>query len=319
MKVFFWVGAAFFLFGVVDLFFPETFRKLTGNVLYIDYRGFIPSVKSFFIHPGVFGWFMSFLALYCFAYAIVLFKSEHFYSGVVFFLGCFLSMRARSILGLIASLALGFIFVSGRKRLPAIMVLVPIVIIAFILLGPAITDLFESKINIYFGAGSAEKVARNALYVKSVDVALDYFPFGAGMGRYGSFLSKLYYSPVYEYYALSRIWGMSKENPLFITDTFWPMILGETGLLGLLLYLLILLTFIRTQISRIKTAAAPEVKAFHLGTLMIIISGMVESIADPIFTSPPSAVFVLGAIGLSTALSRITEEDFQLYRGPLSA
>src|SRR4030042_4538785 len=82
-NVFFWVGIVFFIFGLVDLVIPETLRRITGNVEFIEYRSVLPSVKSLFIHPGVFGWFMSFLALFCLGHAILKSRPVYVLSGVL--------------------------------------------------------------------------------------------------------------------------------------------------------------------------------------------------------------------------------------------
>ena len=75
--------------------------------------------------------------------------------------------------------------------------------------------------------------ARIALYNTSVLIARDRFPFGVGLGRYGSGTSRDPYSPVYHEYGLDKIDGLSPQHSAFISDTFWPRILGETGVIGL--------------------------------------------------------------------------------------
>ena len=85
-----------------------------------------------------------------------------------------------------------------------------------------------------------EYSARNQLTIKSVEVAKDHFPIGSGFGTYGSFVSSENYSPLYYKYGLSSIQGLTPRNADFISDTFWPMILGQFGFIGLILYIIIL-------------------------------------------------------------------------------
>jgi hypothetical protein len=85
-RVFFWVGFIIFLFGLIDLVAPYQFRVLTGNNTFIEMKYGIPSVKSFFYHPAIFGWFMNFLSLYCFALFIVKKRNMFLILGIMFFL-----------------------------------------------------------------------------------------------------------------------------------------------------------------------------------------------------------------------------------------
>ena len=87
-----------------------------------------------------------------------------------------------------------------------------------------------------------------ALYKTSALVGRDYFPLGAGLGRYGSWLSREHYSPLYAEYGLNDVRGLAPARPAgdglrarvaapSATDTFWPAILGEMGVIGLIAYL----------------------------------------------------------------------------------
>ena len=44
---------------------------------------------------------------------------------------------------------------------------------------------------------------------------------------------------IYYQYGLSHIWGLTKEKPNFMADTFWPAIIGELGWGGSVLFLLL--------------------------------------------------------------------------------
>ncbi len=304
LHAFFWVALVIFLLGCVDFIAPQQFRTITGNLTYIEYYNKIPTVKSIFTHPAVFGWFMSFAALYCFAFFMIFKKKSYLLAGIAFFLGCFLAMKAKAIIGLVAGLLIGLSFLPSKKRIKIIIVLAFFTIICFILFWPSISELFQSKINTYVNSETYMDVARNILYIKSVDIAKDYFPLGAGLGRYGSWISSLYYSPIYEQYGISKIWGMSRDMPNFIMDTFWPMVIGETGFIGFILYLGIILIFCKSLSKQIRYSENKYIKAFQLGTLMMLIESLIESIANPVYTSPPYHFFLFGSIGICYALSK---------------
>lgn len=81
----------------------------------------------------------------------------------------------------------------------------------------------KEKIIIYYVDGmmnSREMWSRPAMLFTSGQIFYDYFPFGCGLGSFGTFASAEYYSPIYEMYGLNHIWGLSKNMPIFICDAF---------------------------------------------------------------------------------------------------
>jgi len=303
IHTFLYIAFIIFFLGLVDLLAPNWFRSVIGNVLYVDYRLGFPSVESIFIHPGIFSWFMSFIALYCFAYFLVFQRFVILFLAFVFSFGCFLALRAKSLAGMIIGIFVGVLFTkSFTKKMKNLGLFIFIGIFIFLFTGPMICNLFQSKIDAYLRVGNPINVARNALYIFSVYIAKDYFPFGAGLGRYGSWLSRVHYSPIYEKYGLSKIYGLSKEFPNFINDTLWPMIVGEVGFIGFLVYSVIIIIFIKTINKQLNSFKNKYLIAFTKGTLMVLISNLIESIAQPVFVGPPAVYFIFGSIGICYSL-----------------
>lgn len=80
--------------------------------------------------------------------------------------------------------------------------------------------------------------ARYALTVGSLKIARDYFPVGTGFATFGSEMSKAYnYSQVYVLYGLNLIRGLNREYTAYVTDNYWPMIIGQFGLVVAVLFL----------------------------------------------------------------------------------
>jgi hypothetical protein len=80
--------------------------------------------------------------------------------------------------------------------------------------------------------------ARNQLLNGGLLLANRYFPLGTGFATYGSAITAQaeFYSPLYESLGLSTIYGLSVLSSSFISDTFWPILLGQFGWAGTLLY-----------------------------------------------------------------------------------
>lgn len=75
----------------------------------------------------------------------------------------------------------------------------------------------REKIITYYIDGmmnSREMWSRPAMLYTSGQIFCDYFPFGCGLGSFGTFASAEYYSPIYETYGLNHIWGLSKDMPI---------------------------------------------------------------------------------------------------------
>jgi hypothetical protein len=286
--------------GLVDLAFPTWFRSITGNTTYIDWRAGMPSVKSIFIHPNVFGWFMTFMALYLFAFYLIFRKLRYLIFGLFFSVGSFLSMRRKPLGGMVAGLFSGLWQQPLTKKVRYGVIFGLIGTILFISAWPKIKELHQHMVALYVKERFVQ--ARNILYLKSIAIAKDYFPLGAGLGRYGSWMSRVHYSPLYKKYSLSKIEGLSQDKPNFINDTFWPMILGELGIIGLLFYLWICGRLLILAWQAQKILKSPLKRAFALGTFMVFIEGLVESLASPVLVTGPQTYFLFGAMGVLYSL-----------------
>jgi len=102
----------------------------------------------------------------------------------------------------------------------------------------------KSQIDAYVGYGEA--AARGACYYFGADLANRYFPLGAGFCTFSSSLSGKYYSPLYYYYDLSQMEGLTPEKYDYAADTFWPNIFSQYGWIGFLCYLLMIYFMIRS-------------------------------------------------------------------------
>lgn len=147
------------------------------------------------------------------------------------------------------------------------------------------------KFTIYFIYGlSDESNCRVLLYKTSFLLLSDYFPFGSGLGSFGVDASRVYYSPIYDKYGLSNIWGMSREKSNFITDTFFPVLIGQFGLLGIWIFV----SFIRKRIDEIKKALKTTLNIKqYCCTLSIIITIIFESVAGPLFVAPMGVLYMI--------------------------
>lgn len=110
-----------------------------------------------------------------------------------------------------------------------------------------IAILAWDKIYYYYVEGIG-RYAKSIMTSASIKIAKDYFPIGTGFGTFGSNYAKEVYSPVYFLYGVATDAQLGPESKLYLTDVFWPILLGETGILGTIIYCgLIILLFVQVQ------------------------------------------------------------------------
>lgn len=323
MKVVLAIGALILALGLVELINPPVFQETLGLDPFVHARGPLYAVKSLFFHPVLFSWFTAFVALYAYAWYLVTRRRLALIVAALFSLGPFLGQRRRAIGALVAGLLAAFAEFMIRRRagwrsvlrqFAPVAATMTLILMIFI---PMLSNLLDSTIQNYIvtptpsagespiegpDAGEAPPQVRIALYLGSFEVARDDFPFGAGLGRWGSWMSRVHYSPLYYEYKVNRIRGLKPTNPVNATDTFWPQIVGELGVIGTLGYI----GFLGCLALGLWRAAARHrtgiLRIFALGTGMILAQAVIESFASPMFHSPPRAYLVFLVIGIATAL-----------------
>jgi hypothetical protein len=289
-------GVVLFL-GVVDTVGLKVFGHAIINPSSIEWRFGIPSIKSIFVHPGQFGWFCSFIALFFVAFYYVFQKKKFLWFAALFFIGVILSMRLKPLAGFFLASVVGTIALAAKDRIVLGFRLAMIGAVLFAVFSVPIYKLVNQQAQTYIFVQTPEKVARNSLYITSLRVAKDYFPFGVGFGQYGGTIASDFYSPIYKKYNLDRVWGLGRGQS-FTMDTFWPMILGELGLIGVAMYLLVCWRILCKCWKVYQTVESLFLKAITLGTLMIFVEALIESFAQPIFLSPPEAYWIFACVAI---------------------
>jgi len=135
-----------------------------------------------------------------------------------------LSTRRAKAMGAVAGIVLIYllIFYGGKKINRKIKVFCGVVLAIALAAGA------YQIVSYYYTMGVES--ARAVLTIGGPFVALDHFPTGSGWATYGSTFSTDPYSPVYGMYRMTGVWGISPDYHDFVSDTFWPMIMGQCGI-----------------------------------------------------------------------------------------
>ncbi|MSS01082.1 hypothetical protein [Floccifex porci] len=127
--------------------------------------------------------------------------------------------------------------------------------------------------------------ARAVLTIGAPFIAKDHFPFGSGWGTYGSAFSADPYSPVYGMYQMDGVWGISPEYHEFVSDTFWPMILGECGIFGLLAFIGVCALIVK------KVFILKSSKSAFASSLIPLLYLLISSSSESAFANPIAVPF----------------------------
>jgi len=161
-------------------------------------------------------------------------------------------------------------------------------------------------------------VPRFLLYRDGVLLAVDHFPFGAGSGLFASHYSVIERSPLYERLGYDEVWGFNAENDSFLTDTFWPAVVGEGGVVALLAYLgLVVLPFVWAR--RLLRTADTSNRILALATIASGVVLLVNSLAAPTFAAPPTAPLLFVLAGLCVSRLRGASSESVVRAGPRRA
>ncbi len=172
------------------------------------------------------------------------------------------------------------------------------------LLGIVIIYFTWTKFNSYYIEGfdvekSAYRMARPETYKTSILILKDYFPLGSGLGTFSTNAAAVFYSPLYYKYGLSDVWGLSPERPMFLADTFYP-VLAEYGIVGVFLFL----WFWKRRLWAIQKL---PLKYYKVGAMAFMALAL-ESVADTSYLSGKGMGYFM-LLGIVMSVGTQIEEE----------
>lgn len=305
------IAVAIVVACAVNLVAPGPWMSVFAPGLSADKYLGLTSVVGPFARPAALGRMAAMLAVATFAYRVVV-HSSRFNAFLLAALGGFaiLSFRVKTLVALGVSLILIGVRRFGTNGIIVLIVVAPV---AIVLLGGVIGNFVGADVQRYIFDSSA----RSTMTTASFDVASIYAPWGAGFGRFGSFIAATDYSPEYISRGFNAIWGLSRDgNGAFLTDTAWPAVIGEAGWLGAGAFAVGLIVVLRLFSRRdpLDDTMTVWLRLTGMGWFTVM---MIESIAAPVFTSAPSYPLMFAVAGLVVALNRTRLEGSGFSPGPI--
>jgi hypothetical protein len=227
------------LFSIIHAWIIELVFSLSELGVYPS--GFVPHKDV-----GYVGVWASIMCLYAYY-----FRARHRNYSVVLFCISIAYIVKLSLIKSFLSVAMGVsynvVFQSNLKssRFYAIAAVNSIAALAVISNQQVATKMLE-YLHFYFTSENAAEAPRNALYLAAFKMISEYFPFGIGIGGFGSYGAIIYESMVYVDFDLSRLHGLNNlalaegNSANFLLDVYWSSVIGELGFVNTILYLLII-------------------------------------------------------------------------------
>lgn len=261
-------------------------NKITHIYSVADMRFGINAEKIFFNHPTELASTTFFLLLILIMSSDDILDNKQYVLMAVFTI--ILTLRFKAIATTMLFIYMYFIVMSGRKM--HALYLLPLV--------PFVVAVAGKEFYFYFFSDATMQMARGALSYTSLKIAKDFFPFGTGFGTFASWMSGVYYSPLYESYGISDVWGLGKGWPALVSDVFWPMIIAQNGYIGFVLYVVIIWCLYKIIMQCAKTDRT--IFLAGMGALSYL---LISSIAESAFVNPLALPLSL-VIGMCICISK---------------
>jgi len=223
------------------------------------------SATMFFQHPTYLAGAAAFLIV-----MLTIFYEKnnliYIYANIIIML---MTMRSKAIASALVYIILFYMITTFKKKIK---------ITDIFLLGIICIIIAWPMIDFYF-VSLGGKSARSIMLNTSFEILGDYFPIGTGLGTYASDMAREYYSPIYVKYGFMHTWEL-KPGSTFLIDSFWPVIIGQTGAIGTISYVGVLYILLK------KCLAIFQVNKYvFVGALYTLIYMVISSTAEPIFNN----------------------------------
>lgn len=245
---------------------------------------------------GVF-WHSSQLATFC---CLVLFAfwrlRQNIFWNFLIIVELLLSFQRQEIATVLICFIVCFYLFNKNNRaftLKIAKILLPIVaIIISYLFVKFFSDSFSRYIDSYSLLETDD--TRLIFYLNSINIAISYFPFGSGLGTFGGHAAYLFDSVLYGQLGFDNYWWYREGR--YMTDTYYPQVIAETGFIGFIVFCIVVIKFYKYLVSRSEFFS---VKIAYLYVFMFV---FITGFTSPIIND--QLAIVLGAILPSCLMRR---------------
>lgn len=303
IKAVLFYGRIVALVAILNIIFPDLYMKILGTG-FISYRFGLVVPCSLFVHPGVYGWFMLFIAIYYYSRYLEKYNKRYRAKFIFYSFMAVLSFKVKVIVSLVSIFIFGMIVRNNYKiKLKQVILIFISLIVTWLIFGEFLNVQFKMYFTSEFGLS-----ARQSLLNNSIKILFEYFPLGVGFSKFGSYYARINYSEYYYKYNMDNIYGLQPMDPRFATDTYWPSVFGETGFLGSVIFISFIGYILKNIYIKYKLNGYDYYRLFGI---LIMIQALGESIAEPIFNSSPQNIFIGLVIGFAMSSNIIKNSQIE--------
>ncbi|MHA5102999.1 hypothetical protein R5R40_02330 [Oenococcus oeni] len=220
---------------------------------------------------------------------ISLFKQSYFWVCLILVIS---TLKSQSLFFITFFVFLS-ILTNKRKSEIKIRTVVLISFFSFFSVVPAVLNYFHTSVY----------SPRQVLMSGGINLFKQYFPFGSGFATFGSTMASKNYSPIYLNFGYASLYGMGLDgNKSFLSDNFFAELIGELGLIGILIFGILSIVVARVFIvSKLN-------KNLSSYCISMFISLIAINLSSSFFSSSPGALMmcVLAVISKSNIESELT-------------
>lgn len=247
----------------------------TPFFIQVDFRYFAYSNILFFPHP-------TYLAAACIILISVLvvsinYDKHNIYYIILLCIVSILTFRIKAIGFIVVLFLLYFMIIVHNFKFKFIFYGLPLVSVAY---------MGINQLQAYFFTGNFSP--RLIMLKDSIKLAIGSFPLGIGFATFGSHISVIHYSSIYYKLGYDVLDGMGPLTAAYLNDSFWPIVIAQTGFLGLISFIILLIYLIKI-IFTIKD----KNRYRYIGLLSIISYMLLASTAETSFFNPVALIYFM--------------------------
>jgi hypothetical protein len=233
--------------------------------------------KGLFRELGAFGSVMNISVIISISLYLITSKKIYLYIAVLFSIGVMMTILKKTMISNIFVWLFYFYYQSNSKnKIKLFFIFLFIFFTSYFLIGEKLSKDIESN-NTYLSDVGPKEHVRLGMFIASYQIAFDYFPFGSGLGTFGSLASIIGgYSEVHYDYGVAAIGANSpediKDGNHTLLDTYWPHIFAELGFFGTIMFLFIWLFPLKRAFVNMKTTVDPFINGISFYIILIIFS-----------------------------------------------